>query len=172
MRSGMRLSRRDFVALGAGLPVLAGRTVGATPTLPIGVFATSPDDTVELRAYAERHGYGQLTLVEGLLADIPVMRRVPIIVCNKPHSRLQTLWFTSQRIFYDETAERRALVYTTRRYSMTALAASASDLESDARIARLLSAVGASATNPGYAVATIGNGAVVREYLVELRLDG
>lgn len=172
MRDGTRLSRREFVALGTGASVMAlAREAGAAPKFPLGVFASSPDETAELRAYADRKGFGRLTLVEGLLADIPVMRRVPVVVCNMPHWWLQTLWFTSQRIFYDENAERRQLSYTTRRYSMTTLAASARELDSDDGIARLLAAVGATAANPGYAVATVGNGAVMRDYLVELRLE-
>lgn len=167
------MSRREFAEMAAGgmTVTLAADSASAAPKFPNGVFATSPDDTVELRAYADRKGFGRLTLVEGLLADIPVMRRVPVVVCSMPHWWLQTLWFTSQRIFYDENAERRQLTYTTRRYSMTTLAASARDLESDLGIARLLDAVGASAVNPGYAVATVGNGAVMRDYLVELRLE-
>ncbi|MFN7978227.1 MAG: hypothetical protein U0P30_08835 [Vicinamibacterales bacterium] len=169
MRDRWRLSRREFAALAAGAIAALPVPSEAAPKFPLGVFATSPDDTVELRAWAGRKGWGGLALGEGLLADIPVMRRVPVVVCNLPHWWLQTLWFTSQRIFYDENAERRQLSYTTRRYSMTTLAANPRGPDTDDGVAKLLAAVGATDANPGYLVTTISNGAAVRDYLVELR---
>lgn len=168
MQRPSRLSRREFAAVALGSAAVAV-PVGAAPKLPVGVFVASPEETVELQAYAGHHGFGRLTMAEGLLADIPVVDRVPMLVCNLPHWWLQTLWFASQRIFYDDNAERRQLNYTVRRYSMTTLAATARALGDPDGVTRLLRAVGATEANPGYVIASVSNGAVERDYLAEVR---
>ncbi len=169
MRAAARLSRREFVALGTGAGVAVARAAHATPKFPTGVFVASPDETVELRAYADHHGFGRLRLAEGLLADIPALPRVPVVLCNLPSWWLQTVWLTSQRIFYDDDAERRSLVYTARRYSVTAIGVSVRELDDIAGMTKLMAAVGADAANPAYLVVALANGHVVRDYLVELR---
>lgn len=166
-----RLSRREFVALGSGAGVAVTRAANAAPKLPVGVFVSSPDETIELRAYADHHGFGRLRLSQGLLADIPTVSRVPVVLCNLPNWWLQTMWLASQRIFYDDSAERRQLVYTARRYSVTAIGASVRELETAEGIAKLMAAVGADDANPAYVVVALSNGHVVRDYLVELRLE-
>lgn len=172
MRAATRLSRREFAALAAGGAAAFGsRVARAAPKLPFGVFVSSPEDTVELRAYADHHGFGRLTLAQGLLADIPAVPRIPVVLCNMPGWWLQTMWLASQRIFYDDVAERRQLTYTMRRYSVSAIGASVRELNEPAGIAKLLAAVGASDANPAYVVVTLTNGHVVRDYLVELRPD-
>ncbi len=169
MRNGTRLSRREFVALGTGAGVALARVANAAPKFPVGVFVSSPDETIELRAYADHHGFGRLRLAQGLLADIPAVRRIPVVLCNMPNWWLQTMWMASQRIFYDDSAERRQLVYTARRYSVSAVGASAHELDDSGGIAKLMAAVGADDANPAYVVVALTNGHVVRDYLVELR---
>lgn len=170
MSAHLRLSRREFAAMalaGAGAPPAAA--AAAAPKFPVGVFIANPDETVELEAYADHHGFGRLRMSYGLLGDIPVVEQAPVVVCNLASWWLQTVWFTSQRIFYEDAAERRQLSYTVRRYSMTTVAAIVRGLDDDKGVARLMAAVGANRTTPGYLVATISNGAVVRDYLGEVR---
>lgn len=169
MRDGTRLSRREFVTLGTGVGVALARAANAAPKWPVGVFVSRPDETVELRAYADHHGFGRLRLAHGLLADIPAVPRVPVVLCNLPNWWLQTMWMASQRIFYDDGAERRQLVYTARRYSVSAVGASVRELDAPDGIAKLMAAVGADDANPAYVVVALTNGHVVRDYLVELR---
>lgn len=172
MRAAARLSRREFAVFAAGgAAALGSRVVLAAPKLPVGVFVSRPEDTVELRAYADHHGFGRLRLSEGLLADIPAVPRIPIVLCNLPNWWLATMWLASQRIFYDDGAERRQLTYATRRYSITAVGASVRELDDPDGIAKLMMAVGASDANPAYVVVALTNGHVVRDYLVELRPD-
>jgi hypothetical protein len=171
MWAGARLSRRELLSLGTGAMALAASSANAAPKFPVGVFVSSPDETIELRAYADHHGFGRLTLAQGLLADIPAVPRIPVVLCNLPTWWLQTMWLASQRIFYDDTAERRQLNYTARRYSVTAIGASVRELNDAAGIAKLMNAVGASEVNPAYVVVALTNGHVVRDYLVELRPD-
>jgi hypothetical protein len=182
------MTRRHFVAIGlalagsprdravraAQLPVaaVAGRTAAVPqPSYANGVFVGTPGGPVELIAYADRIGNGQLRMSYGTFEDVPAIESIQRLLCNLPNWKPVLVWVSTRRIFRDEYAERRELRFAVRPLSLVALEVRVADLENAERLRRLTASVGATAGNPAYLFITMSTGSIAREYMVEIKLD-
>lgn len=166
-----RLTRRAVLSSlsGVGAAMAAIPTSGRAQSFPDGLLVQEHDSLVEVGAYAELRSNGRLRMAFGTLEDVVAVARVRMVVCNLGQWTLGAVWVTSRAIFADERAERRQLPYVVNRVSVRTTRNRVADLEERRAITRLLAAVGAGPANPGYAVFTVGNGPVTRNYLVELQ---
>lgn len=167
-----RLSRRQFAAAaiggaGAALPALAG----AAQPYPEGLLIYDGEEFMELAAYASMLPSGLLTMSFGKVDEIPVADRVPMLICNLGMWHVGTVWFTTRRAFDDSRAERRRLTFALNRMNMRTTRLRIKSLEDAPAMQGLMKSVKAGPDNPAYAAFAVTNGAIVRHYLVEMRLD-
>jgi len=133
-----------------------------------GVFVHTGRGPVELIAYADRTGIGQLRMSFGTFEDVPAIEAPSRLLCSLPHWKPALVWVSTRRIFKDEFAERRTVPFAVRPLNVAALEVRVADFEDPARIARLIKSVGASEANPAYLFITLDNGGVTRDYMIEL----
>lgn len=165
------VTRRAVLSVLGAVPAMAATArPSRAQRFPDGLLVQEHDDLLEVGTFAELRGNGRLHMAFGSFEDIPAVARVRMVVCNLGQFELGAVWVTSRAIFDNEHAERRQLAYVINRVSIRTTRNRVAALEGSASIGRLLTAVGAGAGNPGYAVFTVANGPVTRNYLVELRL--
>lgn len=167
-----RLSRRRFGAVtlggfGAVLPAPAGAIQGPYPD---GLLIYDGEEYVELAAYASLHPSGLLRMAFGTVDEIPVVERIPMLICNLGMWSVGSAWFTSRRIFDDGRAERRRLTFALNRMNIRTTRLRIKSLEDAGALQDLMHGVKAGPDNPAYAVFAVTNGAIVRHYLVQMRL--
>lgn len=136
-----------------------------------GVFVNTARGPVELIAYADRIGNGQLRMSFGTFEDVPAIASPSRLLCNLPNWKPVLVWLSTRRIFKDEFAERRTIPFAGRPLNIAALELRIAEMEDAARLQKLLAAVGASESNPGYLFVTLNNGSISREYMIELMRD-
>lgn len=151
------------------LTAVASATPGLAQSGSVnGVFVHTAHGPVELIAYADRTGIGQLRMSFGSFEDVPAIEAPARLLCNLPNWKPTLAWVSTRRIFKNEFAERRTVPFAVRPLTVAALEVRVADFEDPAKIEKLLRNVGASAQNPAYLFITLDNGGVTRDYMIEL----
>jgi hypothetical protein len=107
-----------------------------------GVLLVTSTERIPLRTYAEMMNTGVLRMSSGLRKDIPTIHNFQSIRCNLTGWRPMTVMAAPEALFTSERSERRLLPIATRPVGVTAVSVRVSDLESPARIAAILKAIG------------------------------
>jgi hypothetical protein len=115
-----------------------------------GVFVATRQGPVELIAYAEMTARGQLRLQAGSLEDVPVVDELAGILCSVPLWRPTGILIASGRVFDEDQAERRTLIFSGRKLNVYASELRVVDLEKRSKIDELLESLKTSAASPGY----------------------
>jgi hypothetical protein len=123
---------------------------------------------IELIAYAEARSTGMLNMQRGTLEDAPLVHELVSVLTSIPNWRPQSVTVSTEEIFRDERAERRALVFAVNKLNVYALGLRISDLERREKIESLLKSVRASYDNPGYAFIGMQSDGYVRYYPIRL----
>lgn len=112
---------------------------------------------IELIAYAEGGATGILRMEHGTLEDVPFVHEISGLMVSVPNWRPVVAFIGTSELFRDERAERRRVVFASRRRNVYAVALRIADLERRDRIEELLESVHASYDTPGYAFIAIGS---------------
>lgn len=161
------MNRRQLLSM--SLAALAGGARGAAQSGYVnGVFVNTARGPIELIAYADRIGNGQLRMSFGTFEDVPAIASPSRLLCNLPNWKPVLVWLSTRRIFKDEYAERRNVPFAVRQLNIAALELRVADMEDPARVQKLLGDVRVSESNPAYLFVTLNNGSISREYMIEL----
>jgi hypothetical protein len=164
------MNRRAFLT-SVGMPSLSA-VASLQPRYVDGVFVHSGQAPIELLAYAERAGTGQLRLVTASFEDVPVVDRVFRVLCSLPTWKPVLVWASTKAIFRNEYTNRRQLPFGGRQVNVYTVELRIADVEEPDRTAKLVRALRATEEEPAYLFITMSNGSVTRDYMVQLSAAG
>ena len=162
-----RLLAAVACALAIGSLVLDAQTVRFVDGLFL-YTSNKSEQPIELKAWAELTGRGQLRMSRGSLSDAPVVTTISHLRCSIPMWIPVGAFIATDALFVEERSERRNMSLAARKLNVYALELRIADLERRTKIDSMLEAVNASQDSPGYAFVVLSGGDYQRFYPIRL----